>query len=43
MLLNEHTWYTTSSYFDVIEDITTDPVPPAYFTPGDRLRKPEIQ
>ena len=41
MLLNELTWPTTCTYLDVIDGITTDPVPPAYIIPGDGLSKPE--
>ena len=38
MLLNQLTWVTTSTYKDVIDRITTDPVPPAYIGPGNGLK-----
>ena len=42
MLLNELTWPTTSTYKDVIDGITTDPVPPAHIIPVDGLWKPKV-
>jgi hypothetical protein len=42
MLLNEPTWVATYTYKDVIEGITTDPVPPAHIIPVDGLWKPEV-
>jgi hypothetical protein len=41
MLLNELTWVATSTYKDVIDGITTDPVPPAHIIPGDGLWEPQ--
>jgi hypothetical protein len=37
MLLHLLTWSTTSTYKDVIDGITTDPVPPAHIIPRDGL------
>jgi len=37
MLLNKSTWVATYTYKDVIDGITTDPVPPAHVIPVDGL------
>lgn len=41
MLLNELTWHTTPTDKDVLDGITTDPVPPAQIIPGDGLWNPK--
>jgi len=37
MLLNKPTWVATYTYKDVIDGITTDPIPPAHIIPVHAL------